>query len=656
MADGQGTTHHIRIGSQYYLVKPGTYRKRPAPLFGPRFTTGDPDWNNLSLWQHWAQRCWIGGIDAPLWEDDAMFDKSIGVDTTNHEVLLLARDLGPSNATRTGAANHDLSEEAGTSHQREFFKWGGSSSTEALYCLSYDSAPGSADSLLFRWATNTWTLVATFSRDCRSVARFRSAVIFGTSGSVLRRMTGSPGSESFSDVAKPSGVTDTPRVMKSWRGQLWVGFGTDIWRLKRNLDWDGSTAFYEGADITQYTGMELHLGFLYICSSNGHIFRSDGNNTFDMWTMEPGTQITSMRSFDGRLFFSCRDPLEGTDAAEAVLYQFSGAAVTELKRFGKIGIEMSFGKLRTLGARMMMGASSLFGFADGFGVAMYDPVEDSYHIFAANRGSATYTGGTEQVKWIVDDIVWHRDYLWITVRGHGIFRTPYSVRDVERFVATYDNTAAGGTAPNGGWIESSEFDAGTPGLRKLWNAFVIDVDLPSTATTVGVDYSIDGGLNWVAVGTITKTTSATRYQSVLPIGTTGGIYGSTFKYRLRLHTTDPTRTPQVRGLIVRYLPVPEPNWVWSFDLVLSDEQILLDGTVQRPDNAAKLAELEASFRAQSLIYFVDIDGTAWANSGTDPGVLIQDIQSIVTNISPTGETLERDLRVTLIEAVEDYSV
>lgn len=659
MADGQGTTHHIRLGDYYYLIKPGTYRKTQAPMFGPRFTTGDPDWNNLSLWQHWAQRCWIGGVDAPEWEDDAMFDKSIGIDTTNHEVLLLARDLGPSNATRTGAANYNLATEAGTSHKREFFTWSGSSDTEKLYCLSYDSAPGSADSLLFRWTGSAWTLVNTFTRDCRSVARFRSAVIFGTSSGNLRRMTGSPGSESFSDVAKPSGVTDTPYVMKAWRGQLWVGFGQDIWRLKRDLTWDGSTAFYEGSDITRYTGMELHLGFLYICSNNGHIFRSDGNNTFDMWSMESGTQIQSMRSFDGRLFIACRDPLEGTTAAEAVLYQFTGAAVTELKRFGKVGVEMSFGKLRTVGGRMFMGASSLWGFQDGFGIGMYDPVEDSYHMFATNRLAATYTGGTEQVKWIVDDVVLFNEYLWVTVRGYGVFRTRYTVRDVERFLSTYDNSAVGGTAPNGGWLESSEFDAGTPGMLKLWNAIILDIDVPSTATSIGVDYSVDNGANWVAAGSHTGDGTTKRLIKTFPLGSssTGGVYSASLKYRLRLHTTDSSRTPAIRGLVVRYLPVPEPNWVWNFDIVLSDEQILLDGTVQNPDNATKLAALETAFRAQNLLHFVDIDGTKWASgTGTQVGVLIQSMQHIVTHIGPTSEgSLERDIRIQLIETVEAYA-
>ena len=49
---GVGTTHHISLGGHYYLLKPASYQKRVAPQFGARFTTGDPDYNNLSFWQH----------------------------------------------------------------------------------------------------------------------------------------------------------------------------------------------------------------------------------------------------------------------------------------------------------------------------------------------------------------------------------------------------------------------------------------------------------------------------------------------------------------------------------------------------------------------------------------------------------------------------
>jgi len=652
MANGVGTTHHVKIGDDFYLLRPGSYRQRGAPLFGPRFTTGDPDYNTLNFWQHWVQRCWIGGFDAPQWEDEAMYDKVVGVDSSYHEVLLLTRDMG-----QPGASNFDLSEETAGGHSRLFFTWKGTGTTEALYCLSFNSAPGADDSLLFRLVSGVWTLTHTFSRDCKSFAKFRNRVYFGTSTSSMTYMSGSPGSESFTtNLAKPSGVTATPNSMEAWRGQLYVEFAGDIWRLNKDNTWDGSTAFWEGTDITQFRRMEPHLGFLYLASENGHIVRTDGNNTFDLWSMQSGARITDIRSFDGRLFVAVSDPLEGTSASEAVLYQFSGSAVTELKRFGKVGVEMSLGRLRPIGGKMVFGASSLLGFGDGFGIGMYDPVEDSYHMLTTSRDTVTYAAGTEQSNWVVDDICYYRDYLYASVRGHGIFRTKYVVRDVERLLATYDTTASGAGAgsKNGGWLETSDFDAGTPGLRKLWNAIILNVDLPDDSCSVYVEYSLDGGQAWVEAGTVTRDT-ADRYEVELLLGgATGGVYGPTFKVRFTLRTTDSGFSPAIRGMSVRYLPVPEPTWQWDMTLVLSDRQELLDGTIEAPDNDTKLANLKTAFRDQSLVKFVDIDGTAWEANG-DPGVLITALDVQLPFVGPTSDgALEYEVRVTLTEAVEDY--
>ena len=88
-----GTTHHLKLGTEYLVIRPNSYQKTPAPTFGARISSGDPDYNNLSIWQHWVQKCWVGGIGADEWVDDAMFDEGVGVDTTVHERVTLSRTL-----------------------------------------------------------------------------------------------------------------------------------------------------------------------------------------------------------------------------------------------------------------------------------------------------------------------------------------------------------------------------------------------------------------------------------------------------------------------------------------------------------------------------------------------------------------------------------
>lgn len=638
---GVGTTHHVKIGDDYHLVRPHSYRRMGAPVFGARFTTGDPDYSRLNLWQYWVQSCWVGGIGAEEWIDDSMYDEAVGVDTTQHEVMMLTRDMG----VRT---NSDLD---GESSARRFIVY-----SNRLYCLSYGTL-GSVPSKLWKWTMAgdpnpyEWELVHTFNDACRSIEVFAGKLWIGDYGSTLIYYNGS----TFTHINKPSGTNNvTPYAMKVYRDHMYVAFHNDVWRLKKDLTWDGSTVFYE-ANCNYITQMEVHLGFLYMASQDGKIFRTDGNNTFDMWTFEPGNVITSIRSFDGRLFLAVNEPLDGTTAQQAVLYQFSGAAVTELKRWGKEGEDISMGQLRTIGHRMYFGAGGLLGMGDGFGIGVYDPREDSYHIWSSNRDTATYAGGTEGVGWTVDDVFYFAGYVFASVRSHGIFVTKWSYKDASRALATYDTTAAGvaASAGNGGWLTSSDFDAGTPGLKKLWDAIIIEADIPHTSCSIHVEISTDGGQTWDTMDSITKPTGATRISKNIPLTVSSvRLVSSRIKWRLTLRTDNTNYSPFVRGVVVRYLPIPEPNWKWDMVLVLSDKQQLLDGTIETVDVESKLSALETAFRSGMPVAFTDIDGTAWSG-----GALITDYRADIRYIGPTSDgDLEAEVTIALVEVKDSYEV
>lgn len=647
MPDGVGTTHHIRLNGEHYLVRPGTYRKSPAPLFGSRFTTGDPDYNNLSFWQHWVQQCWIGGFDAETWRDDAMYDEGVGVDTSQHEVMVLSRDLGPA-TSRSGTPNWDLD---GQQMSREFIVFNNS-----LFVLSYGNLDGSIPSRLYELdpdGPTYWVLRRTFSGRVRSMCVFGGYLFFGDDGNNISKMDTS---YSFTFVNKPAGVTDIPYTLKVYRGKMYVPMGRKIFRLKSDFTWDGSTAFYVADGINYFHKSEIHLGFLYFSSQNGHILRTDANNTFDIWQFEAGTVVHSLRSFDGRLFVSAAELLDGTGAQQAVLYQFTGAAITELKRWGKVGTDIYTGHLRVFGSRLYFGAGNLLGMGSGYGIATYDPREDSYHMFSSYQ--TTSSPGTEGINYTVDDVFFWKGYFYASVRGTGIWRTKFSYKDVTRYQATYDTTAAGASpgSLNGGWYTSSDFDAGTPGLLKLWNAITFHVDLPTTACSLYVEYSVDGGNQWTVLGSVTKDTAATRYSKTYKFPS-GGVRATRLKYRVTLRSTDTTRSPQLRSVVVRYLPLPEPGWRWDFSVIVSDSQELLDGTVQELDSAAmaaKINAIETAFRTQALVNFKDVDSQEWTIGG-GAGVLVLDMRKEYPHPGPDSEGgKEAILHVVLLEAVEAY--
>lgn len=620
-----GETHHVKVGTHFLLLRPGSYRKRPAPLFGARFTTGDPSYNNLSFWQHWVQTSWIGGMDAPTWSDPKMYDQGVGVDTSAPDRVTLARDL-----TRgTGAWTV-----GGAGVKRSFHVY-----KSTLYAL----VSSSPDSTLYGYnpTTDAWSLVKTFTGQVIwSVETFGDYLYVAGSGQMMKW----DGATTWTNVSRPASRTETVYSLRTFRDRLYACFGRYIWRLKSDDTWDGSTVFFEAVGIDELVAAEAHLGYLYWLSHNGHLLRTDGSATFDIWRWDGDATGVSLRSYDGRLFVGTYEYGDSAETGQGVLYQFSGSAVTQLKRWGKVGRATTIGNLCVHDRKLYYGAAGLFGMAAGFGVAVYDSIEDGHAIFASSRDTQTYpdTSGVG-FDWIVDDVIVFRGFLFAAVRGYGLFRTPLRFRDVELEEATFDRTGNGAdiAGQNGGWYTTSDYDAGTPGLRKLWRRVVVHVDLPDAGCSVVVETSVDGGLSWTSYGALEKTDAAVvRYAKTVSLG---NLQATRMKLRLTLRSASGVSTPVVRGVVVSYVPQPDPQWLWELSAVISDEQQTLDGGTEEVDAQAILGDLSDLYRSGLLTSFTDVDGVEWT-------VLIYDFTEMLTTIEPP---LEGELRLVLMEATED---
>jgi hypothetical protein len=632
------------------MVKPGSYLKRVAPQFGARFSTGDPDFNNLSMWQHWAQKCFVGGMDAPDFADDAMYDDGVGVDTSEHEKVTLSRDM-----LRGSGANWGV---GGGSIPRRFFVW-----NDSLWLVTLPAAGTASELWKYVKGTDSWANIATVTDNCvKAVAVFDGKVFFGgrkLDNSAAKLQYGTTNAlTGFTTVALPSGITSgAATALRTFQQKLYVSFSAQIWRLKDDLTWDGNTVFYKASatsDSNYMVAMEPHLGFLYMLSQNGHIHRTDGNSTFDIWNWDGQTRGVAMRSFDGRLFIATYEYTTTTDVGFAVLYQMSGSAVTQLKRWGKETEANTLGNLLVFDRKLFYGAGNLLGMRRGFGVAAYDPIEDAHSIIAANGDTATYGAGVAPYSdMLVDDVFVFGGQMFVSTRGHGIFRTPYQPRDYYRGLRSYDITAAGGAvgAQNGGWFTTSTYDAGTPGVRKLWRKIVVDYVIPSSACSIIVEYSTDGGTTYTALNAVSVANGATANTRERREYFLQNKIGVSLKLRITLRSTDGTKTPTFYGFVVSYLPIPEPNWLWTFTIPMTAKQELVDGTDETNDTEEEMGFLRDAYRTKQLLNFIDVDGSLWA-SGGQPGVLIYDIEFRIYN--PSSKPLEGDIVVTLLEAVETY--
>lgn len=634
MATGVGTTHHIKLGNYLCIIRPNTYSKMPAPTFGARISTGDPNYNNLSIWQHWVQHCWVGGMGADEWVDDAMFKDAVGVDTTVHEKVTLSRHL-----QRGTGANWNMGGSADVARV-EFIVW-----NSALWGIVW---LGSGDGRIYKYdaATDGWTFFAApLGVRVRSVAYFDGWMMVGgfnaSNQPKLYRCYPSP--SSWVLVVPPAGVTSgSVRAMRQYNGRLYVAFETHVWRLKLDMTWDGGTEFYvatANSGSNYLIQFEVHLGFLYMLSQNGHLHRTDGNNTFDIWSWDGQTSGVSLRSYDGKLFVGTYEYTDTIDVGFGVLYQFTGAAVTELKRWGVTGRSTTIGSMIVYARRLFYGASGLFGVRPGFGIACYDSVEDGHSIFAMNDDVTSFpdttgTGGS----WLVDDVVVFGGKMFCAVRGHGVFYTPDSFKDVEKGLARFSTSASGGV------LTTSLYDGGTPGLQKLWRRITVWCDLPWSTTYLKVEYSLDVGKTWVAFPQVNGPSTDGQFNFYL-----NNVRDPQFQLRITLRTTDATTTPTLRSFAVSYLPQPEPNWMWTFVIPVTDKWELLDKTIVQNDTNALLAYVEDLFRTQQLFGYIDIDGVPWASNG--PGVLLYDMNIMHYDIE---QPREADLRITLLEAVESY--
>lgn len=642
-----GVTNHVSIGGHEYLVKPYSYSKRQAPQFGARFSTGDPDFNNLSMWQHWAQRCFIGGVGQDLFQDDAMFDEGIGIDTSNHERVTVSRDLsrGSGSNWAVGSGGTGYTQGAKTVIYNN-----------TLYVVTFGDAGVNSELWAYSPSTDGWTKNTNFTGVvARSVATFDGKLFIGglnTAGTAAIIKYSSGALTSWTTPANPSGVgTNTVRAMKAFQQKLYVAFGTMIWRMKDDQTWDGNTIFYKAnlsSESNYMNAMEVHLGFLYMLSANGHVHRTDGNTTFDIWNWDGQTEGLAIRSFDGRLFILTFEYTNTSDVGYGVLYQMSGSAVTQLKRWGDDTAATRIGNMTVYDRRLWYGASNLLGFGSraGFGVACYDPIEDAHSVPVTNSDTTTYSRGSSPYRnHIVDDQVFFGGHLFCLVRGHGMFKTPYKPKLVANPGLRFDTTSSGATATslNGGWMTTSTYDAGTPGVRKLWRKIVVESTI-ATNTSIVAEYSTDNGTSYTALTAITTVGTRQRTEFWL-----NNVISTSIKLRFTLRTTSATATPSLWGFVVSYIPVPEPNWIWTMTLVLSASQELMDGTTRTMDTESEMAFLATTQRAKSLVTFIDIDGVQWATNGA--GVLIHDIDFRVAQMT---QPLEGEVVITLLEAVETY--
>ena len=327
---GVGTTHHVKVGDIYCQLLPGGYRRRQAPLRGARVASGDRSWSDLSVWQVWNQHCWAGGLGADTWQDDSMYSEGVGLDTTLHEQMSLTRDL-----TITSGGGLDA---ASLGYERRFHVYRKPNGNKRLYMVTITADGDANTSKLWKYnlAGNSWSVVKSFGVHATCITSHSAELCIGMTNGKIWSNANPDDTGTWKKRRAPKGVTSGVSAMMRYRQRLYVAYGRTVYRRKWNWKVDGKTEFYDPQGGGEIVAFEEHLGFLYMGSVNGHIHRTDGNSSFDIWSWDGGTEVVSLRSFDGRLFVGTYEFNDDKTLGVGGLYHMTGSAVTRLKKWGEI--------------------------------------------------------------------------------------------------------------------------------------------------------------------------------------------------------------------------------------------------------------------------------------------------------------------------------
>jgi hypothetical protein len=163
------------------------------------------------------------------------------------------------------------------------------------------------------------------------------------------------------------------------------------------------------------------------------------------------------------------------------------------------------------------------------------------------------------------------------------------------------------------WVEYDRFYGGHRSLDKDFDRVFIDT--VKVGQNVHVywqdddnygDYYVShtGDVGWQYLGTVSFTDNAIQFPATARPG------GKSFRLGLRITTVDAQNTgaPVVRGLSVKYSTNVSDRWRWVLPIVVSDNQQMVDGTINPYTAAQQRAHLKELIRELAPLRFVDLDG------------------------------------------------
>lgn len=601
--------YDVIIDGKGYIIKEGTYVAAKRPVAADQFRTGDVSYENLSDQQAWAQSDWRGGFNQVYDVDRSKFFYSENIDILNDSGSFQLTNL-VSAIAYSSSVNIDPNAAVKTrfSKYSTTYNWfvAGNSTLSYQYTTSLSSLVNLSGTIV--------DLVSTADKLYASVADHD--ILWASSNPTA----------ATSWTAELSGNGYTPADMAIVNDQFYF---TNASRTLFKYDGTGSTGVANVRQFNKYLIMNivefngrLYLGCRDAQNLNKCILKVfDGSTDYDLYTWEnTNTTFSSfdvMVNFNGKLYWN----ITGY-RSNASIYSFDGQNIVE-----EFFVDDLTPSAYSYYVGIQIGSLRFAGFHDAV-------VMNGLLFIVGTYTQFTEGGGNGSIDvWATNGSFWYKP---IKKASAAPFGQPGSTTIITRNNNTIDvladltkleyqqNLSA---YESTGKISSSIIDMNLFSINKKVNQLEIyHSSLPNSALVQGnlFFYGDDSSQN--ATATITNTTPGSTF-TFLKIPDTYPDAKS-YSYQVLLSCAGNTATPFVTDIVMRYILSPEYKKVWTFDIVVTDNLELQDGSKETRDSRQLRKDLETS-ASKGNVSFEDVDGTVFdmtSGSKTNLGVNVRDIQ------------------------------
>lgn len=149
-----------------------------------------------------------------------------------------------------------------------------------------------------------------------------------------------------------------------------------------------------------------------------------------------------------------------------------------------------------------------------------------------------------------------------------------------------------------GWMETAKFRGDIYKLDKDFESVFATGESLASGQTVKVYWKDEDSTSWELLGTVDEDGDELRWSdySTRPVG-------KWIRLGFLFSSTDPSVTPKVEALVLKYQPMINDRWRWTLNIAVTDNQQMLDGTVNPYTGAQMITHLDSMIqRVLPLIY------------------------------------------------------